>query len=1780
MKMRGALVMLLATLLSAGFHWPTGITLLWFAGLGWVEGAPSSNMLFFRALSFELAIRFARAACILLHELAHVAAAALLALLANKEDPVTSVLHALSAVRLGAGAPLPGKSKSEEPGHSSLVMEVVRQLVPGAVVPGLHLHIPSFGGTNSDSVQVAVVRHAGLLFSLLLPLHMIPSEADPNSSIAWATFLGSLLAAAGALLSDLPGGPLLGLEPPAGIFCCGNWGLLVPRSSLVKNSELLPKVCWDLLNSVIDVVEMRGAQAGGLSMFLGNGHDKVEALVIRVVKTKRGYVADMLVQKIRRMLAWRSLGCGRRLRALPVVLIQGHTRFGTSSAPAEKETHPHRWLGDHMDTVWKREPGQPWHHSRTNVCVTITHNGDFDGWLIHDKVVPIGMLGEWLSRLFHHGNAATGDSPKMAGVMDLLVCQGRWNASVRLAFVKVVLKHVEQLSAWMRLQPGSPNVAPKPSTFAAWARVFEHAFASHVKENPNLEPDADFILELGMSVRDIFQDPEYLQRIVGSATAMEDFEEWEMLDGHVLQKFIVTACQVFFENDLLRSVCSFFQRAEGTFGVSVTCSIWPDKVVLAAKGQPVSVAIDPARPLALWASETSALAATWPGDQGERGPAGKFRFDIADASGEAIELLMMQGSTSRSEMEGLANSQLPGTKHSLYFTLPGSGGRGSVLGQEEPKSELYHILLRGTSLESHPVPLLRNRFVKRLVHLMAAPPIKNSKAPNGGTDIVESDLQDVPSVLSEIDDSWEDCFTMNRMSGVKFANCLGYLINQRNAKGPDIDVLVIGIENSLWMGQQFAADLSRLFPRLNVMAMSSNWVLGMLQPAHGHIEPMNWALPQRNFKLSPHAVVLACSQSGTTYPTVWAARLLSRTPDVVHIFGMSGDFDTVLARSISDGPQGGKFTGNLFSTLSGTRPAEPSTLATMAMHHTLTQLLVFVPQHLQALGRIEQRQALGSLSNPVLQQHGPCRGSRPACELRAIEIRDLTRLVCSLASSSQRLVGCTIRKVPFQSKVNQELLESGDYISAHLTEGYWAIVIAAVYVYVTVTAGVPLVSALWVYLGKPHILRDFDMQEDSGWLIAIKHVLAFVDSTIYVFMGAIVATIHRGLTGRRLWTRYCARTLVIVDSTVNYKLLRAFVSKLRALAFRFTTFGVAGQNGGDHFVHEMTHLATSDIVLAVGRQDGRIANLAAAEQSTLMSVQQARFISAKRRGGVEAISVGHNPWVKPKLFAKAISLPTHSRPVFLSETLLKTRHGPHAPGDVGQKVAELAQKHAVGAQEAQSENAVPWVEMEELLELLGGKVATVERAKEVVKEIIISQAENLGIESSRIDVAGLFPEALDNMGSRTRSKDRGNKRSLSFFKSPSFFKSSSFFTSVSPAALQHSPSKYTTGKSESELAPLSPNRSYMHSAPHQGHRSAGFATRASSKRSSTLSVPKTTALQVMAVMRGRKMEDFIRRQQKISEQGDGKKGVSDLPLSLALSLFPSKYVLKQAFMAWDEFVCESKQTKTALANPKAYWYEADVFGSPRRQEELRRNAKRLVSVLGLSRRACFLSWASWTTTHGAAEFELDSKPRRMKGSATVGGKLVGYVEGQEMIDELRLLETLYESRVGAAERLLSFFVLFHRAVKPLSRLPWMRFDLDRSESRLRVASTPAPVAFVEELPPTPKYKDAVARLQSWARRRPAPKIEEFSHGCPEVVGSPPGPDQGYLRKSDSTPRESGMGKVWGLVDIDQTEKNPKPHSPMKIHVMPGAAFQGDMLEESLSQSSPSAPHPFGRVVSP
>ena len=47
----------------------------------------------------------------------------------------------------------------------------------------------------------------------------------------------------------------------------------------------------------------------------------------------------------------------------------------------------------------------------------------------------------------------------------------------------------------------------------------------------------------------------------------------------------------------------FLSRAEGSFGIQAHCTLEPGVVVIASKGQPMSLAYDPCRPIVLFGSE-------------------------------------------------------------------------------------------------------------------------------------------------------------------------------------------------------------------------------------------------------------------------------------------------------------------------------------------------------------------------------------------------------------------------------------------------------------------------------------------------------------------------------------------------------------------------------------------------------------------------------------------------------------------------------------------------------------------------------------------------------------------------------------------------------------------------------------------------------------------------------------------------------------------------------------------------------------------------------------------------------------------------------------------------------------------------------------------------------------------------------------------------------------------------------------------------------------------------
>jgi hypothetical protein len=69
----------------------------------------------------------------------------------------------------------------------------------------------------------------------------------------------------------------------------------------------------------------------------------------------------------------------------------------------------------------------------------ITHNGDFEAFAGFGELVDVGgSLGPWLEKALHQRAPAVVDSARIAGMVDLLICQGDWFAAVRWASLRAL----------------------------------------------------------------------------------------------------------------------------------------------------------------------------------------------------------------------------------------------------------------------------------------------------------------------------------------------------------------------------------------------------------------------------------------------------------------------------------------------------------------------------------------------------------------------------------------------------------------------------------------------------------------------------------------------------------------------------------------------------------------------------------------------------------------------------------------------------------------------------------------------------------------------------------------------------------------------------------------------------------------------------------------------------------------------------------------------------------------------------------------------------------------------------------------------------------------------------------------------------------------------------------------------------------------------------------------------------------------------------------------------
>jgi hypothetical protein len=370
----------------------------------------------------------------------------------------------------------------------------------------------------------------------------------------------------------------------------------------------------------------------------------------------------------------------------------------------------------HKELVWQysSESGG-FEQSMEDVVTHITHNGDFDVLNAFSHKIVVDDVGLFLERVLHCPNNLKGDSPKVAGCMDLFRVQGRWAASARLAYVRL-LGSAQQVSGGEALSKGAPNSFPNAAYWDLWAGYFEGIFMEHknnlithgkrfdemfgTSEFYSLKTDAvdQFVqcVEKGVDASGLANLPQ----------APADMKLWTDAQVH---SFCANTVDGFLRHDLYNAMVEFLSRAEGSFGLQAHCTLETGSVVIASKGQPMSLAFDQELPLVLYGSEAEAVSV--PVDtEGRWLPQ---RIDL-DSKGEVMRV-------------GLARTLLEPTQ--VRSPMAFKSG-----------IEIRSFVLSTMSEETSET--LNDRSISVLSAALPYDPKR---------DLVESDLRVTPAVLAEID---------------------------------------------------------------------------------------------------------------------------------------------------------------------------------------------------------------------------------------------------------------------------------------------------------------------------------------------------------------------------------------------------------------------------------------------------------------------------------------------------------------------------------------------------------------------------------------------------------------------------------------------------------------------------------------------------------------------------------------------------------------------------------------------------------------------------------------------------------------------------------------------------------------------------------------------------------------------------------------------------------------------------------------------------------------------
>lgn len=287
----------------------------------------------------------------------------------------------------------------------------------------------------------------------------------------------------------------------------------------------------------------------------------IECSRVRMVARKRKTLAKDLIELFRGK-SNHSDSSGN------VLTFLGHTRFATSSINIVPELHPHQWVPPRKEAIWffNSKEGS-FSRRQSSFVVHISHNGDFDALNAFGRISTVNEVGVWLERVLQCSNSTSGDSPKVAGCIDLLRVQGRWAAAARLAYIRCVHKDMTDVCNGEQLSKKASNTFPVASVWEAWREFFECQWIKF--QDSVIESIATGPSSYRYRINAV-RERQLVNAMVSSSDKKPDVSGWR---EEVYMSFVTSTVRGFLRMDLYNACSEFLSRAKGSFGLQMHCSI-------------------------------------------------------------------------------------------------------------------------------------------------------------------------------------------------------------------------------------------------------------------------------------------------------------------------------------------------------------------------------------------------------------------------------------------------------------------------------------------------------------------------------------------------------------------------------------------------------------------------------------------------------------------------------------------------------------------------------------------------------------------------------------------------------------------------------------------------------------------------------------------------------------------------------------------------------------------------------------------------------------------------------------------------------------------------------------------------------------------------------------------------------------------------------------------------------------------------------------------------------